>query len=1198
MAHPLTHHLVACFTGAALDNLFRQVALVAMAVAAVRLHPGDPVSAEKASNHYSFLAMILFNLPFIVLAPAAGALGDRIAKQRLVRWVRLVDVPICVFGILGFANGQPAMLLVALTCLAIASATFAPVKLAIVPELVAPAALGAANGRLAATTVVAILVGTCLSALTDPAGLLTILADAARGLPHALAGPAQWCQRIAAAIAAHPILPTLAFVALCTALCATGIVAAFRLPRLAPAARSSSGDGAAWSPMQVAHQIRALIRTEGVAVPSLALGGFWGLGAVAMVGFPPMAVAVYGVQQAGVATMMLCLVAGVCIGSLAAPRLTAPAFPAGLPIVGAFISGGALFAVGRIAGAVAAPAAAHPSWAPLIIWLILAGVGAGLWEVPLTVLVQRRSPPERRNLLMGATSAIGAICCAVAAGIYGLLTGPPPLLAALLPHRPGSAAAGLSSAQAIAALGAVVVVGATLCGLRWSRQLAAFAMVLVVRQAWRLRVIGSEHLPERGGVVVCCNHLSFADGLVVAASLPRPGRFLVYRAYTEMPVVGWFLRAAGVIPVAAEDRRRALVAAIEAATAAAAAGEVVVIFPEGRITRNGQVDTFHGGIERIAARAQVPMVPAYLHGLYGGPFSRAPRRGWPRPWRRLSLMLGSSLASDASAAEARLHVMGLSVEHAHARAARDHRTLGMAALHRAFFHPVAPAIRDAGGAMGRWRLLAAAQALRGLLGLARDERAVGVLLPPGRGGTLINLALALDGRTAVNLNHTAGDAQVARMCELSGVRTIISSALYRSKLGNPALPGTVVNAEDLIPRLGTGAVLWNGILNHLLPARWRCRARADDVAAVIFSSGSTGDPKGVELTHRQILANCHSVKEGLDLHGDQDTLLSPLPLFHSFGLVPGMWLGLAEGVAIAAQPNPLDGKALGELAAATRATFLISTPTFARSYLRQTDPAHFKSLRFAVVGAERCPPELKDAFKERFGAELLEGYGCTELAPVVAANLPTPEVPGEGKGGAREGSVGRALPGQHVYAVHPESLEPLPLGAEGLLVVRSPARMRGYLGREDLTAKAFISDGYITGDLGKVDADGFIFITGRLARFAKIGGEMVPLDTIEVAIQAVIGEAAEVAVASVPDPARGERLVVMHTGYGGSWDEVLAKLESLPQLWRPKARDVLKVDAVPKLGTGKRDLAGVKKLAIAATTQAGGQGTRGAGGSG
>ncbi len=528
MARPLTHHLIACFTGAALDNLFRQSALVCMAVAAARVHHGDSAAAEADSNAYSMWAMILFSAPFIILAPATGALGDRIAKQRVVRWVRLADVPICIFGVLGFAYGQPLLLLATLTCLAIASATFAPVKLAIMPELVGAQELGQANGRLAAVTVIAILFGTCLSALTDPAGLMQILAGVASKLPHALAAPARWCQQLADVVAAHPSLPTAMFITLCAAICGTGIVAAFRLPRLAPAIRS--GADAAWSPMQVVHQVRALFRTEGVAVPSLALGGFWGLGAVAMVGFPPMAFTVYGVAQAGVAAMMMCLVAGVCIGSLAAPRLSTPAFPAGLPIVGALMAGGALFEVGRIAHAVVAPATAHPSWTPLIPWLVLAGIGSGLWEVPLTVLVQQRSPPERRNLLMGATSAIASISCAVAAGLYGFLTSPHGLVV-LLPRH--GAANGFSSAEAIALLGLVVVLGAVACAARWSRQLAAFAMVLAVRQVWRLRVSGQQHLPERGGAVVCCNHLSFADGLVVAASLPRPGRFLVYRAYTE-----------------------------------------------------------------------------------------------------------------------------------------------------------------------------------------------------------------------------------------------------------------------------------------------------------------------------------------------------------------------------------------------------------------------------------------------------------------------------------------------------------------------------------------------------------------------------------------------------------------------------------------------------------------------------------------
>ncbi len=526
--------------------------------------------------------------------------------------------------------------------------------------------------------------------------------------------------------------------------------------------------------------------------------------------------------------------------------------------------------------------------------------------------------------------------------------------------------------------------------------------------------------------------------------------------------------------------------------------------------------------------------------------------------------------------------MHLSYDHAEARARRDRRTLGSAFLTSAMRRPFAPAVHEAGGAISNWKLAAVARAMIPLLGLARDEGTVGILLPPGRAGAIANVALALAGRTSVNLNHTSGVPQLARMCEIAGVRTIISSRLYLRRIGEPALTGRVVLVEDLLPRLGALAIARQALALFTLRGRLLGRGRPDDTATIVFSSGSTGDPKGVELTHRQVLANCASVADGLDLHRSQDVIISPLPLFHSFGLIPGMWLGLATGMTVASHPDPGDAKALGELAALTRATFLISTPTFARAYLRRVEPEQFTSLRFAVVGAERCPPDLKKQFRERFAVELLEGYGCTELAPTVATNLLDVHRDGERETRTREGSVGRALPGQQIFAVDPDTHEQLPPGKEGLLVVRSPSRMKGYLGRPDLTEKVFIQGGYNTGDIGRVDDDGFIFITGRLARFAKIGGEMVPLDNIEAALQTAAGDACEIAVAAIADESRGERLVVLHTGFTGSWDDLLKSLETFPALWRPKPRDVRQVEAIPKLGTGKRDLAGIKTLAAGA----------------
>lgn len=518
---------------------------------------------------------------------------------------------------------------------------------------------------------------------------------------------------------------------------------------------------------------------------------------------------------------------------------------------------------------------------------------------------------------------------------------------------------------------------------------------------------------------------------------------------------------------------------------------------------------------------------------------------------------------------------------ARARAEADTRTLGQCLLAWARRGPRRTAVIDPRGAISRIRLAAVALAVEPLLGLADDEARVGVVLPPGQGGTLVNAALALAGRTAVNLNHTTGEAQLAQMCRLAGLRTIVSSRVYLERIGSPRLPGRVVVAEDLIPRLGKARVASHMLRVLALPPARIDRARPDDAAVVVFSSGSTGEPKGVQLTHRQVLANCDAVVAHLDLRPGVDSVTSPLPLFHAFGVLPGLWLPLVNGCLVASQPDPRDAVALGKLAARARTTFLISTPTFVRTYLRRIAPEQLAHLRFAVVGAERCPQDLKDAFKARYGADLLEGYGATELGPAVSVNRP---------GHVREGSVGQPLPGVEVFTMHPDTRQILPPGEAGLIVVRSAARMSGYLDRPDLTAQALIHDGYDTGDIGRVDADGHVHLTGRLARFAKVGGEMVPLDNVEAALQAWVearhGEAYHVAVGAAPSATRGEKIVVLHTGVPDDPEVMLDALAGLPPIFRPKRPDFHVVDAIPTLGTGKRDLGGIRKLAEALSAAA------------
>jgi acyl-[acyl-carrier-protein]-phospholipid O-acyltransferase/long-chain-fatty-acid--[acyl-carrier-protein] ligase len=1152
----LLAHLVSSAVGAGLDNLFRQVAVVALTAAAYRAFPDDAQQADALASSYSAWALMLFSAPFILLAPLAGSLGDRLPKHLIFRAARLIDVPIAVLGIWGYAVASPGVMLAAISLLAIASTFFGPAKLAVMPELVAEGRLARGNAALAAVTVASILIGTCLAACTDHQRLAQALD--ALGL-HAAAR--------------SPTAAVWSLAALAAVLCLVGIIGAFRVPALTAQAPGSP----IAMPWMAVAQLRVLNQSTGVWAPALGLAGFWALGGAAYAGLSPLAHLVYGLEEAGTVGMFLALVCGIIIGSALAPRYRARAFPAGLPLFGALLAGAAFAAAGWHAAHDLTVAPDQRRLWPFAGCLVLTGTGAGMWEVALTILLQERAPAACRNLIMSGVSLLASLGTFLAAGCYWLLTN-----AATLSH---GGLANLSSMQAFMVLGGVTVAGALACAITYRHQCAGWLISLLLKLAYRVRVEGAEQLPAHGGCLVVCNHLSYADGAILATSLPRPGRFLVYRHFVEMPVIGFFLRAAGVIPVAAEDSRRALLAAIDAAVEAAKAGEVVVIFPEGKLTRSGQTDVFRSGLERIASRAGVPIVPAYLQGLWGTIASRAKRRSLPRPLRRVELRIGAPLPPSASAAEARDQVMHLGFLSAQARAERDRRTLGRAFIAQARRHPLRVAVQDAQGQLSCATLLGLARALIPHLGLAPDERSVGVLLPPGRAGTIVNLSLALDGRTAVNLNHTTGSAQLARMCALAQVRTIITAGPYLRRLGELGLPGRVLQVEEPLKGLGRIEILCSTLVALLAPRRLIDRARSDQVAAVIFSSGSTGDPKGVELTHRQILANCACTADGLDVHGGRDVLLSPLPLFHSFGLIPGTWLGLVMGMPVAAQPDPADGKALGELAERSGATFLISTPTFVRGYLRRIEPAQFKTLRFAVVGAERCPADLRAAFKSRYGSDLLEGYGCTELAPVVGVNLTEVHCDGVVEVRAKDGSIGRALPGLHVFAVDPEGARILPPGQEGLLVVRSPSRMRGYLDRPDLTATAFIHGGYNTGDIGRVDEDGFVSITGRLARFAKIGGEMVPIDNLESALQQALSEATggegaiELAIAAVADESRGERLVVLHTGYQGDWAQLIVALERFPALWRPKVRDIHLVDAIPKLGTGKRDLSALKRLA-------------------
>jgi acyl-[acyl-carrier-protein]-phospholipid O-acyltransferase/long-chain-fatty-acid--[acyl-carrier-protein] ligase len=465
--------------------------------------------------------------------------------------------------------------------------------------------------------------------------------------------------------------------------------------------------------------------------------------------------------------------------------------------------------------------------------------------------------------------------------------------------------------------------------------------------------------------------------------------------------------------------------------------------------------------------------------------------------------------------------------------------------------------------------------------LAPDDTAIGLLLPASVGGALANVASSFAGKVPVNLNFTAGHDAMAAAIERCGLTTIVTSRVFVAKAGIETLRG-MVYVEDLLA--ATGGMQRAAMLAaaRVLPAAAIVRlllTPADNaaLATIIFSSGSTGVPKGVMLSHANVLANIDAVNRLFHLRPN-DVMLGVLPFFHSFGFTATLWLPLCIGCAAAYHPNPIDAKTIGELAATYRATILISTPTFCSAYIRKVQPEQFAHLRLAVVGAERLREPIATAFREKFGVDLLEGYGCTEMAPVVAVNTDD-----EGRGGSRRGSVGRPLPGIEAMVVDTDTGAGPLVGKEGLLLVRGPSQMLGYVGEPALTREVQRDGWYVTGDIAVIDGDGFIHITDRLSRFSKIAGEMVPHMKVEEELQPLLHEPHSCVVTAVPDAAKGERLIALYTDTDltpqAIWEHLSAS--SLPKLWIPKREDIRFVESIPTLGTGKVDLRAVRALASA-----------------
>src|SRR2546421_1924061 len=714
----------------------------------------------------------------------------------------------------------------------------------------------------------------------------------------------------------------------------------------------------------------------------------------------------------------------------------------------------------------------------------------------------------------------------------------------------------------------------------------------LVRCFYRVTTLGLENLPA-GGFLLVPNHISWVDALVLQLACPRPIRYVIDQEYYHKRILHPILRALGCIPISNRHSH----AAVRAAAERIAAGEIVCVFPEGELERRGTLLRLQRGYEVIARHAQAQVVPVWLDQLWGSIFSfqggkffrKFPKR-IPYP---VTVAFGRPLdAKSADIATMREELLKLG-EFCFSRRPSLERHLAEECVRGLKRRPFATAVIDGidHSSLSRAKLLGAASALSRHLRKEFPDERIAIVLPASKGSMMANLAVILANKTPVDLNFTMGRGANESCCRRANLGVAISATPFIERVKDFPWPERVLKLDELMPRMKRQIILW-WIVSIVVPARLLLpllkipKKGGHAEAVLLFTSGTTGEPKGAVMSHRNVVGNVFQFRQLLDAK-KTDAILASMPFFHTFGSTVTLWYPLIEGVCIVTFPNPLDAAHCSALIERHKLTFLLLTPTFLRLYLRKAEPEQLRSLRLIITGAEKLSLDLATHFEERFRKKVFEGYGLTETAPVVSVNLPDPEPkkPGERvQPSSRSGSVGRLAPGIAAEIREPETGRKLSLFESGMLWLRGVNIFEGYLHDRERTAEV-LRDGWLkTGDIGRFDEDGFLYIEGRLSRFSKIGGEMVPHEAIEHKIIELLGLSGRderlIAIVGVQDEAKGEALVLL-SAVDINIAELREKLHEagVPNLWIPKY--VQRIETIPVLASGKLDLQRCQECAAA-----------------
>lgn len=1100
-------------------------------------------------------ALIL--LPFILLFTPSGYLADKYPKNKIMKasaWFALV---ITLFITFSYYQGWFWLSFTMTFLLALQSALYSPAKYGFIKELTGNKGLAKGNAAVQAVTMFSILFATFVFSLLFE-HLLNGMSWDSKDTLLTLIAPLGWGL---------------------VGLAALELVAAYRVPQTKETNQQMQFQWRDYLRGKTQlRNLRLVYRHPIIWFSIVGLSFFWGISQVMLASYPEFAKSKLLITNtAAIQGLMALAGVGIMLGSFVAGKLSHQQIEKGLIPIGAI--------------GVAVTLAFFVLFDALLLQglsFFFLGVMGGLFIVPLNALIQYHAQDAQLGRVLASNNLIQNI-----------------LMLSFLILTVGLALLGVKSVNIIWLLVVVAVLGAIYTVRKVGEDLLRIILGWFFSLRYRMTCLGAENVPSKGGVLFLGNHISWIDWALVQLSSPRKLHFVMDRCYYDHWYTKWFFDLFGVIPI----NSKGAAGSIETIHQLLKQGKAVCLFPEGAISRTGQLGEFKRGYEKAIKGSSAKIIPFYLQGLWGSRFSLAStsfkKSRCTRFKRNVVVVFGEPLISSeyadgvVTADQLKRRIFDLSF-----RAWDCYATLlsplPLRWLRTAKSLRFRMAVADATGkSLSHYKFMTAVFLFSKLIAKKSTEQNIGLLIPASLGGSIANMAILSLGKTVINLNFTASSVALLGSVNSAAIKTIYTSKKFLTKLKQRGidikhiLPDTtLIYLEDFQKEISQKDRLLTLLSVMLLPTRvlqslYLKPVALDATAAILFSSGSEGTPKGIELSHLNLAANAYQVADVLNKR-DNDLLMSTLPTFHAFGLLATTFMPLSEGLPIVCHPDPTDVVVIAKATAEHKATFLFGTSTFLRLYTRnkRVDPLMLKTLRMVIAGAERLNPEIRTAFTAKFHLEIYEGYGATETSPAASINFPD-ELDTQDwrvQRGNRVGTVGMPLLGTSFRIVDPKSLEELKTNEAGLILIGGPQVMKGYLNAKEKTAEVIVEINqqlwYKSGDKGHLDADGFLTIVDRYSRFAKLAGEMISLTAVEETIRDALGDPElELVAVNIPDDKKGEKVILLIASEI-SLKELKRTLLSagVNSLMLPAG--VQNREDIPKLGSGKTDFATAKKLVL------------------